>query len=99
LDGFEKDVREATGALVDFESIGNKIKTIFSTLENLKLGDIVDTQVYDEIIDLGLSMGESWEDFFIITATGEKKFIGNMKRMQEAASNALLEDLAVAKRE
>lgn len=93
---YQENIRKATGAIRDFSTIGQNLKQVFSELSQITFGEIVEDGVYQKIIDYGYEAGEAWDKFFITTANGSKKFIGNqqeMSRFMEQNFDAQLAEL------
>ena len=93
---YQENIRKATGAIRDFSTIGQNLKQVFAELSQITFGEIVEDDVYQKIIDYGYEAGEAWDKFFITTANGSKKFIGNqqeMSRFMEQNFNAQLAEL------
>lgn len=91
---FQKELRAATGATRDFTKMTSDLKTVFVELSKIKYGDLVDTKIYDSLIEYGHRAGEAWEDFFITTADGSKRFIGNQQDMIKATREKFESELS-----
>ena len=82
-------MRAASFAFPDFESLRDSITGVVQVLEDLNFGDALNDEDYNKLI----AYNEAWKELFLTQADGSHKFIGNEQQMKQA----MIDDLAEQK--
>lgn len=88
---FADKMRNAGGAIPDFNKLKENLMDIADALKDINFGDIISQEDYDRIV----ALNDEWERFFIMQADGSRRFIGNAEDMKQATIDSIMEQKKV----
>ena len=88
---FADKMRNAGGAIPDFNKLKENLMGVADALKDINFGDIISQEDYDRIV----ALNDEWERFFIMQADGSRRFIGNAEDMKQATIDSIMEQKKV----